>query len=333
MLVIVYMHGMHLGSMDMNLLRVLDVLLKQGSVTAASKTLGLSQSATSHALARLRKLLGDPLLVRSHRGWIPTARALALAGPLHQALATLEDALVTPEPFEPLLSERRFTVATSDYAELVLVPRLAQHFSRVAPNIGLWIRPLPDIDATVPMLETLDAAIGLRAPGLGVAHVFERKLFDEQFVCLVRRGHAALKKRWTPESFAALRHAFIAPRGNPGGAVDDALSAVGLSRKVVVAVPHFLVAPFIVSETDLVLTVPERVAQTFSASLPLEIVAPPVRVPGFAIGLYWHERLSRDPAQLWFREQIVNVVRDLPYAGAAEGGKFRRRASKSQSRS
>jgi len=310
------MHDVHssrgLGQLDLNLLVVLESLLDTRSVTATAERIGLTQSATSHALARLRSTLGDPLFVRSRSGLVPTERATALAAPLTDALERLRRAVAPPPAFDPGTAKRRFQVRTADYAELVLLPGLVARLAATAPGVDLWLATLDEDPIDLLARGHIDLFIGPVHPQYARADVRERRLFDEHFVCLVREGHPAAAKRWSLAQFAALDHAFIAPRGRPGGAVDDLLAEHGLSRRIALALPHFLVAPFVIANTDLVLTVPERVARTFAAFLPLRIVDPPAAFPGFTMSLMWHERQHHDPAHAWFRDELVAVAEALP---------------------
>jgi DNA-binding transcriptional LysR family regulator len=311
MLCIQSMHDLHLASLDLNLLVVLEALIDTGSVTASAERLRLSQSATSHALARLRSALGDPLFVRGRAGLVPTDRVLAIAGPLRDALARVREAVAPAPAFEPKTSERRFLVRTGDYAELVLVPRLAARLAQVAPRVDLWLSP-GEGDALDDLARgDIDVFLAPRLPQFRRADVRERKLFDERFVSVVRRGHPRARAGWTVAEFAALDHAFVAPSGRPGGTVDDVLTRHGLSRRVAVQLPHFLAAPFIVAETDLVLTIPARVAMTFASSLPLRMIAPPVALEGFTMSLMWHERRHHDPAHAWFRNEVAATAAAL----------------------
>lgn len=299
------MHDMHIGNLDLNLVRVLDALLEHRSVTKAARQLGLSQSATSHALGRLRTLLRDPLFIRDKHAFSPTARAAALAQPLRQALEDLERTLLPPPPFDPKTARRRFTIATADYAQFVLLPELVKRLTSEAPGVDLWFRVFTEPSPERAASEDADVVIGPRLQGLGGSAIVERALFDERFVCILRASHPALTKRWTPERFAALQHVLIAPGGQPGGTVDEALARLGLDRRVTVGVPHFLSAPYIVLDSDLVATVPERLARLVSSSLNLEVREPPIPVPGFGVYLYWHRRFQDDPAHVWLRSQIV----------------------------
>lgn len=305
------MHDVHLHTLDLNLLVVLEALADTRSVTATAERVGLTQSATSHALARLRTTLGDPLFVRSRAGLVPTERALALAGPLRDALDRLRRAVAPPVAFEPATAKRRFVVCTADYTELVLLPRLMDRLARSAPGIDLRLTT-SDGDPMEQLAQgDADVFIGPVIPQYDRTDIRERRLFDEHFVCIVRTDHPKVPKRWTLAQFAALDHAFIAPRGRPGGTVDTVLDQHGLSRRIALTLPHFLVAPFIVATTDLVLTIPERVARTFAAFLPLRIVDPPTDIPGFTMSLLWHDRRHHDPGHEWLRSELAAVAKEI----------------------
>lgn len=299
---------------DLNLVRVLDALLAERSVTGAARRLGLSQPAMSHALARLRDQLGDPLLVRAGRGMAPTARAEALAPRLRAALEAIDGALSEARPFDPGSSTRTFHLGTSDYGEFVLVPPLLSRLSEQAPGVDLWVRRQAADAATLrgddweiilsPMMAVEDAPA-----------VRSRALYHERFVVLMRQGHPLLSRPWTVEAYAGARHAFIAPRGGRGGVVDTALEKRGLRRRIALAVPHFLVAPYAIADSDLILTVAERVARAFAARLPLVVVEPPMPLPGFTMAMLWHERHHADLGHAWLREQLVAVAEGLPALG------------------
>jgi DNA-binding transcriptional LysR family regulator len=305
------MHNVHLAAIDLNLLVVLEALLDTKSVTAAADRVGLTQSATSHALSRLRTMLADPLFVRSRAGLVPTERTLALAGPLRDALERLRDAVAPPAAFDPSTAQRRFVVRTADYAELVLLPSLAAKLARTAPRIDLWLATVDDDPLEQLARGEADAFIGPVFAEYQRADIRERRLFDEHFVCLVRDGHPAAARKWTLAQYAALDHVFVAPRGRPGGPIDDYLAEHGLARRVAVALPHFLVAPFVVAATDLVLTIPERVATTFAKFLPLRLVEPPAPFAGFTMSVMWHERRHHDKAHEWLRNQLVEAATEI----------------------
>lgn len=318
------MHPMHLAAVDLNLAVVLHALLTERSVSRAARSLGLSQSATSHALARLRTLLDDPLVVRTASGLAPTPRADAMAQQVASALASLEQAMLAAPSFDPATARRTFHVGAADYAEFVLLPPLLARIAHEAPEVDLWIRPLhEDISAQLRRGD-LDVAINLVRPDEHAAGIRNQKLFDERFVAMVRKGHPLSRKRLTIERYVAAHHAFIAPRGRPGGVVDDALAAMGLQRRVALAIPHFLVAPHVIARTDLVLTVAERIAEAFASLLPLTILTPPLALPGFTMSMLWHERSEHDPGQAWLRSRLAAVAAEM-VKGPAPGRSTRRK--------
>lgn len=305
------MHDMHLHGIDLNLLVVLEALIETRSVTATADRVGLSQSATSHALARLRSVLGDPLFVRSRAGLVPTERTLALAGPLRDALDRVRQAVAPPAAFDPSTARRRFVLRTADYSEVVLVPELVARFARAAPGIDVWVSASDDDPIDELSRGDADMFVGPVFPQYQRADIRERRLFDEHFVCVVRADHPKARPGWSLAEFAALDHALVAPSGRPGGSVDTMLEKHGLARRVSVLTPHFLAAPFVVAGTDVVLTIPERVARRVAEFLPLRLLDPPAPVPGFTMSLMWHDRRHLDAAHAWMRGQIVEVAKAI----------------------
>jgi DNA-binding transcriptional LysR family regulator len=308
------MQQMHLEALDLNLLVALRALLAERHVTRAAARVGLSQPAMSHALSRLRELLGDKLLVRTPNGMRPTARAEAMTAPLERALEDIGRLIASPEPFEPRLSTRKFGIAANDYMELVLFPRLLRRLFLEAPNVDVRIVNL-DGQANTEMAEgRLDLAIGVVAQMATIdasRGIRSQDLISDGFVCVVRENHPVVKKRLSLDDFVALPHALVAPRGEGGSVVDSALARLGKKRRVAVEIPHFLVAPHVIRETDLLLTLAARVAESLAPLLGLRRIAPPLELPGFTMAMLWHERQHVDPAHVWLRELIASVAKDL----------------------
>ena len=307
------MHDVHIEALDLNLLVALRALLAERHVTRAAARVGLTQPAMSHALGRLREVLGDPLLVRTPSGMVPTPRAEAMREPLERALADLGRALAAPEPFDPARAKRRFRFATSDYVELVLFPRLCARLWAEAPGVDVRLRPIGGTGVAELAEDRTDIVIGPAdsfgtAPGVRI-----QKLFEDRFVCVVREDHpVAKKKRLDLDTFVALPHALITPRGqNARGAVDDALARLGLERRVALEIPHFLVAPHVVRETDVILTLAERVARMLAPVLGLVRLAPPLEVQGFAMSMAWHDRHHADPAHAWLRRVTADAAKTI----------------------
>jgi DNA-binding transcriptional LysR family regulator len=301
------MHDIH--DIDLNLVHALDALLSEGHVTRAAARLGITQSAASHALARLRDQLGDLLLVRGARGaMVPTALAERLQPQLRKVLDDLE-AVLRGETFDPATARRAFHLGGSDYAELVLLPALAARFEKHAPHIDLWVHTF-DNDGDGDLVSgKLDVVLHPRRGAARASGTFERPLLDESFTCIMRHEHPLAGGRLTLARYCDASHLMVAPRGTPGSFVDDALAAVGRKRRVALAVPHFLVVPYVVASSDLIATLATRVAELVARTLDLVTMPPPVAVAKFTMAMSWHERNHRDPAHRWFRDQIAAVAR------------------------
>jgi DNA-binding transcriptional LysR family regulator len=306
------MNGVHLRDFDLNLLLALDALLAERNVTKAALRIGITQSATSHALARLRKLTGDELLIRGRDGMVPTLRAETMRAPLRRALDEIVGTLSPPDAFDPKTAHVRIVIGTGDYAEVVLLPGLVARLARAAPGVELRVLTLGHDPAAELSSGRLDVAI-MPPPSAEAPGIRFRQILRERFVCVVRRGHPlATRRAITMSRFTEASHALVSPWGMEGGIVDDALARLGLQRRVAVAVPHFLVAPHIVAASDLVLTVPERVARMLAKPLRLQIVMPPAELglTGFTLTNVWHERTHDDRARRWVRELIVAEADD-----------------------
>ena len=303
-------HPVNLSSVDLNLLVVLEALLAEGSVTRAAKRVGLSQPATSHALGRLRTLLGDPLFVRTPLGLRTTPRAEQLRTPLASALEAVRRTLAGPAPFDAKTSARTFTLACADLGAFVLLPPLLARLAGDAPAVDLVLRPVAVPDVLRQLTEgAIDLFLGTKDAAFASLHA--RPLFRERFLTLLRQGHPATRKKLDLDAFCALSHLLVAPRGTPGSYVDAKLAALGRRRRVALTVPQFLVAPHVVAVTDLAWVGPERMVQSYAASLPVVARPVPLELEGFTLVAYWHERAHKDPAHRWFRGALATLSRDV----------------------
>jgi DNA-binding transcriptional LysR family regulator len=307
---ILNMHVVHIKSLpavDLNLLVVLQALLAERNVTRAAARLALSQSATSHALARLRDLYGDPLLVRSGRRLDLTPRAVALLPMLERGLGDLERTLTGEPAFDPGTARRSFTVAMADYSQAVSLGTLLARLRSEAPGIALQVVAFP---MGLEMLESggADLAVLVRdppPPGFSRA-----RLFSDGFISMIRREHPRVpaRRRQLPlATFLALDHLVVSPAGSPGSLIDTELERRGLRRRIAAHVSSFLVAPLVVSQSDLVSTGPERLLRRMAPYFPVRLLAPPIRLPRFDLDLVWHARRDHDPAHSWLRRLIIEV--------------------------
>lgn len=292
---------------DLNQLVTLDALLQEGSVTGAARRLGLSTPAVSHALARLRERFADPLLVRAGRAMVLTPRALSLRASVHDAVTVAARVFEPPEPFAPLRLERTLSIAVTDYMLTVLGPVLEPMLRERAPRLDLRYLPNAVDDAERLRTGATDLAIGIY--GELPPELRSRPLITDRFVCVVREGHPTVRARLSLDRFVRLDHIQIAPRGRPGGYLDELLAERGLARRIWRAVPYFQVALAMVAESDAVLTVSERIARRLGDRLGLHILEPPLPLEPFTLSLLWHPRFDGDHAHAWLRAQLEEAAR------------------------
>jgi DNA-binding transcriptional LysR family regulator len=274
---------MKLTDIDLNLLVVFDRLVQDGRVSRVADSLGLSQPAVSNALRRLRNLLDDELFLRTPSGMAPTPYALQLAEPVAQALRGLQGALNVRASFDPARSERCFTLAMTDVGEIYFLPVLMDALAREAPGVTLRCVPVADAALREDMAAgRVDLALG-SLPQLQ-AGFFQQALFRQRYLALMRAGH---------------------PLATASTPVEDALQRLGVARQVQLTVPHYVALGQVLGSTDLVATVPERLAERLAG--PHALVARPLtlRLPASTIAQLWHAHLHRDPGHQWLRALVA----------------------------
>ncbi|GLU33714.1 LysR family transcriptional regulator [Trinickia caryophylli] len=295
----------NLKRIDLNLLLTLDVLLTEKNVTRAAEKLHLAQPSVSVQLAKLRELLGDPLLLPGPRGMRPTARADELREPLRQALEALDRAVSPAAPFDPARADHTWRIDASDYGESTIVLPALRSLRTAAPGTRLAVLDSAPTEVAR-QAERGEIDLAFHTTDDAPPTLRRRALFMERYVLAGRTGHPRLKRRPSASQFCALEHVIVSPDGGGfRGPTDEALSALGLTRRVVLSVPHFLFLSSALLNSDLVAVMPERLAREAPG---LRIVEPPVTVPGFEMSMLWHERLHRDPAHQWLREHIAHSV-------------------------
>ncbi len=325
------------SKLDLNLLVTLEALLAERNVTKAAARLALSQPAVSAQLARLRTVLGDPLLLPAQRGMTPTAKALELHEPLRLALDQVRAAVSSPRAFDPNKARLTVAIAASDYVQAAVLQPLVLQLRRSAPQLRLALRTL-DATQLQEQMAKGDVDLALMTPRGSPAALRSRPLFDEHFVLIARQGHPLVgAKRLKPrrqgldgaaptitvDEFAALEHVLVSPRSAAfSSEVDTALAQLGQRRNVVLSTASFLLVPEIVAHSDLVALVPSRLVQRHSQRL--QVLACPLVVPGFRIQLLWHERCHSHAGQRWLRDQLVAVAgQAVPAAPAARAALLR----------
>lgn len=320
---------MSLSSFDLNLLLVLDAVLTEGSVAKAASRLHVTPSAVSNALARLRQLLGDPLVTRKGRGIVPTRRALELAPILAKGLRDLHDA-VRASGFTPATTTRRFTIALSDVGQTVLLPRIVSQLFKEMPQARLRAVGIDSLALLGGLAgPEVDVVIG---PEEGGGDIHVERLFEQNAVLICREGHPALHKASDPRSVSALRH--VAIDMVPGPALRDlagaAYARAGVTRDVAMTVPTFSAAAAIVATTDLVATVPASLFDTVGPLLHLRALPSPIPPLPIITNLCWHERTHADSAAAAFRDVVLRSTALAPSPARAGGAPERTGTARSR---
>jgi DNA-binding transcriptional LysR family regulator len=302
---------MQLNDIDLNLLVVFHQLTVERRVSKVADNLGLTQPAVSNSLAKMRRLFGDDLFVRTPAGMMPTPFAEQLGEPVAYALSMIQDGLNLRTQFDPATARTSLTIGMTDIGEIVFLPRLVERLAAEAPGVTLntvrnsAVNLRDDMEAG-----RVDLAIGL-LPQLK-AGFFQRRLFRQRYVCLFRRGHSLDRKRLTLADYRAAEHVVVVSAGTGHGKVDELLRRAGVERLIRLTVPHFVSVGHILQGTDLVATVPERLAERLAQPFGLAWLPHPVRLPEVSINAFWHAKMHRSPANRWLRSVVFELY--------AEGG-------------
>lgn len=310
---------MNFRSLDLNLLRVFDVVMAERSLTRAAQRLSLTQPAVSNAMRRLRDAIGDDLVVRSGAGIEPTPRALALWPPVREALAQLQDTLA-PGQFDPASAGSTFVLAMADATAATLVPFLVQILEREAPGVSVRVVPLTTRDPRRLLAEgTADMAVGhfpavladltARAQAGDAVGFESRRLYDGQYVCVMRQGHPLAAQTLTLDAYCAARHMLVSFSGRPYGFIDEALASLGRERRVVLTVNQFFTAGRVVLESDLLTVLPRHFVPVTGIAEALVERPLPMDVPAVHVDALWPRRGGQDTALAWLRQALVRSAR------------------------
>ena len=295
----------NVSDFDLNLLVVFDALLRERNVTRAGSRIGMSQPSMSNALTRLRKAWGDPLFVRTPNGMEPTPLALRLAKPVQLGLATLREGLEQPFGFEAATSQRRFRLLMSDVAQVVVLPLLMKHLKVVAPLVKISALALPREDyANALETDRADLVVG----NLPLLHgaFYQQRLFEDDYVCLIRNGHPLLKGKLELEDYLEAQHLTVI--NSVGDAmVSRELALRGLVRNTTLEVPNFLTVSNIVKNSDLLATAPSLVVRVQSPDDAICVRELAFSIPRANVRQFWHLRYHNDPAHQWLRAQLARL--------------------------
>jgi DNA-binding transcriptional LysR family regulator len=297
---------MDLRSVDLNLLVVFGAMVEHSSVTRTAEAIGLSQPATSAALARLRKLLGDPLFVKVGSEMRPTPRAEALIEPVRRVLTAVKEEILPRGDFDPRTTTRTFTVLTPDIGEVNLVPKLYVQLVKEAPGASLKAMSMPR-NAASEALETgtVDLALGYY-PDLQKANFFQQRLFRNKYVVVVRNHHPTIGKTITMDAFLGADHAIVRPDGR-AHLFEQFLLGEGIERRVRLEVSHFMALLPIISSTDLIATVPSDLAEVMMQHARIRSMSTPMKSPIIDLHQFWHRRFHQDPTHIWLRKVVAGL--------------------------
>jgi DNA-binding transcriptional LysR family regulator len=302
------MQTLHTGDLSFTQMRLIAELLRLRSVSAASDSLGLSQPAASHALAKLRRQFGDPLFTRTTKGFQPTPYGERLGMAAQEAVAMLVAGIASGRGFDPVTTTRCFNLYASDVGQMVLLPKLLSHLKKAAPGASAKVWPIPLEKPGLPLSSgDVDLAFGyFNNLTSGFRQSF---LFRDRYVCVVRANHPGFAKGMSVEAFNRAEHAIAHSTGMAHANIDQILARYQVHRNITLSVPGFHVLPMVIRDSDLVAIVPGMLAEEYASHVPIRVLPMPVPISPFDLRIYWHERYHHDASIRWLRNVFVELFR------------------------
>jgi DNA-binding transcriptional LysR family regulator len=296
--------------LDLNLVRVFVAIYETGSVSGAAARLFVTQSTVSYGLSKLREALHDPLFTRVPEGMTPTVLGELTYKKFSAAMANIGGAIEMTRRFDPQTSTQRFRIAMSDIGELIFLPPILERLQREAPGVELEVVQVA-VDEVAGWLAAgkVDMAVG----NLAVLQVSGKslKLFSERYVCLLRKDHDGVGAELDLEAFVAARHILVSSPFSGHRLIEDVLQQHGVSRKIALQIPHFTILPRLLAKSDLLVTLPSRVARLFESYAPLRSLELPIAIPSFEVRMFWHEHQEENARHRWLRETIAGTLGNL----------------------
>ena len=305
------MHNMHIKDLDLNLVLVFDALVRERNVTLAADAIGLSQSAMSHALKRLRFYFNDPLFVRTAAGMAPTPRALELGDTVLAIVELVREQLVPRAGFDPLNSDRTFGLCLTDMGELVFLPPIMKLLKALAPACRIKTMQVPQKELKG-VLESGEVDLAIGSIYSVSSELFQQRLFTHPFVCIASSKNRSIGKVLTIERYQNASHVVVSLTGRPEDAYDRVIEEFGIRREVFLTTPHFLVVPLVIENTELIATVPRELGTVFSRYKCIKVWPTPIELPRFDLRQHWHPRYHHDSANKWLRNLVLDAFRDYP---------------------
>lgn len=303
------MNAMHIDKLEFTQLRLLDAISKTRRITLAADLVGVTQSAASHSLGRLRQELQDPIFVRTSQGMEPTPYGETLCAAISEALQLIHAGLEGKKLFDPKTSTHTFTIYMSEAGQIELLPGLLQYLRLHAPGISIHVERLPE--------KSQNQALESGYVDLAVGHIttmtngfYQRQLFQEEYVCIADPNNPLFENGMTLEAYIKAKHGLANSSGMAHWLLDQHLLQQNIVRQTHLIVPEFLALPFLIPGSELVVTMPGRVAKKFAKIIPLRVMPLPVKIDPYDILLFWHERVHKDPANQWLRSVLATLFRN-----------------------
>tara|TARA_B110000014_G_scaffold263717_1_gene261484 strand:+ start:13433 stop:14341 length:909 start_codon:yes stop_codon:yes gene_type:complete len=298
---------MNLNNVDLNLFIAFDIIYTEGNLTKAGKILGITQPAVSNALLRLRETFNDELFIRTSNGMTPTPAAQNIILDVRQALSLLRNSVAESERFDPVTAKTLFRIAIGDTSEYRLLPSLLKELGTLAPEVDIESFSVPRKE-TPRELAAGNIDFAIDPPIHNESSLNHSKIYEDKYVIAVKKNHPLVKlNKITLEDYLSLSHIHISSRRKGLGHVDLALAKIGATRRIVLRAQHFLVAPYILDQSNLVMTT----SKGFAQSLNLKTLELPFKVPKLELHLYWHSSRDADPANRWMRNSILSAYGNI----------------------
>jgi DNA-binding transcriptional LysR family regulator len=304
-----------MASLDLAWLAVFEEIYKSRNVSQAAERLGLTQGATSTALSRLRAYYGDQLFVRSARGMLPTPRADALYPVLREVRGHLECSRAGPMQFDAGCAERRFTLCMTDITEVLLLPTLMNRLHHLAPRVDIEAERISAESARRLEDGDVDLAVGF-IPRLE-SGFYQRALLSQEFVCIAAQAHPRIRGTISKAQYLGEQHLTVKTSGTGHHVVDETLARHRMHRSIALQVPTFLGVAQIVAESQMIATVPSNFARFMEVREAIQIIPLPVRLSSYQVKLHWHERYHADPANIWLRQVVADIMNPPTIAATA----------------
>ncbi|CAM5372307.1 LysR family transcriptional regulator [Eoetvoesiella caeni] len=302
---------MHIEQLEMTQLRLLEALAQTRNVSVAAEMIGLSQSAASHTLAKLRVLFDDSLFVRTSRGIEPTPFGMKVSAAAIAALKALRHGLEDEGPFDVIRSTRLFNLYMSDVGQMIFLPRLLAEIKRCSPGVTIRVFPVP--------VRNQSAALESGEIDLAIGHFtslttgfFQRRLFRESYVCVARSDHPRFVGGMSAEGFIKAQHATADSSGMAHETIEKELRKHRLNRDVVLTVPQFMVLPLVIESSDILVTMPRGLAEEFAKLISIKVMPTPIKIPSYDIKMYWHQRVHNEDGNKWLRRLFAKLFQENP---------------------